>query len=107
MKHRKRHSTALWIAALACLFFGFVPLAVIVVTAGMEFAWLFATEPQALGWPALGIGQIAANAFDQVFHHWAGFYMTDGQYDVRLFTAQVVCAVLWCAYVFRMRRTIC
>ncbi|MFZ3322451.1 MAG: hypothetical protein WA190_08775 [Usitatibacter sp.] len=107
MKHRKRHSTALWIAALACLIFGFVPLASIMVTAGMEFAWLFATEPQALGWSAPGMGQIAANAFDQVFHHWAAFYMTDGQYDVRLLTAQAVCAVLWCAYVFRMRRTIC
>lgn len=107
MKRRKRHSTALWIAALACLLFGFVPLVVVTVTAGMEFAWLFATEPQSLGWPTLGIAQVAADAFDGVFQDWGGFYMTDGQYDVRLLAAQVVCAVLWCAYVFRMRRVIC
>ena len=30
------------------------------------------------------LGQIAANALDQVFHRLGGFYMTDGQYDVRL-----------------------
>jgi hypothetical protein len=107
MKRRKRHSTALWIGALGCLLFGFAPLAFVLVTAGMEFAWLFAMEPQALSWSLLSTGQAAANAFDRVFHEWAGFYMTDGQYDVRFFTAQVVCAVLWCVYVLRMRKIIC
>jgi hypothetical protein len=107
MKRRHRHSTALWIAALSSLMFGFVPLLAIAITAGMEFAWLFAMEPQALGWPALGIGELAANAFDRVYNDWAGFYLTDGQYDVRLLAAQVVCAVFWCGYVMRMRKTIC
>ncbi|HLX23128.1 MAG TPA: hypothetical protein VKR38_07270 [Usitatibacter sp.] len=103
MKPRKRHSTALWFVALACLVFGFVPLLVVMVTAGMEFAWLLAMEPQPLGWTASGVGQLA----EQAFHDWAALYVTDGQYDLRLFAAQAVCAVLWCAYVLRMRRIIC
>jgi hypothetical protein len=103
MKQRKRHSTALWIAALACLLFGFVPLMVIMVTMGMEFAWLLAMEPHLFAWSAPDLSRIA----DQAFHDWAAFYVSDGLYDVRLFAAQVVCAVVWCVYVVRMRKIIC
>jgi hypothetical protein len=97
MKERTRHSTALWVVALACMLFGFAPLLVMAVTAGMEFMWLFATEPQSL----------AINAFEQVFHDWSAFYLADGHYNVALFTAQVVCACLWCGYLFKMRKAIC
>jgi len=106
MKNRKRHSTALWIGALACLLFGFVPLAIVAVTAAMEFAWLVATEPVVAGWSS-GVGELAAHAFDQVFQDWAAFYLSDGQYDLRLLVAQAICAILWCAYVVKMRKTIC
>ena len=103
MKPRMCHSTTLWIAALACLLFGFVPLLVVGVTAGMEFVWLFATDPQSLGWPAAGFASLVENGFDQVVHDWASLYMVDGQYDVRLFSAQAVCAFFWCAYLGTMR----
>ncbi|HEY2627646.1 MAG TPA: hypothetical protein VGI57_00895 [Usitatibacter sp.] len=103
MKKRIRHSTPLLIAALACLVFGFVPLLVVLITAGMEFAWLFATDPGALGWPHASIATLASNAFNLAANDWASLYMVDGQYDMRLFTAQVVCAVIWCVYMSRMR----
>jgi hypothetical protein len=103
MKKRMRHSMPLLVAALACLLFGFMPLLVVGVTAGMEFAWLFATDPASLGWPAAGMASLAANALEQVIHDWGSLYMIDGQYDVRLLASQVVCAVLWCAYLGTMR----
>jgi len=105
MKRTHRRSTALWIAALGCLMFGFVPLLALSVTAGMELAWLLATDPQSLGWSSTGIGQLARNALDQVFNDWAFLYMSNGTYDTRLFLAQVVCAVLGCAYLWWMRST--
>ncbi len=97
------HSTGLWLASLACLMFGFVPLLVVGVTAAMEFAWLFITDPQALGWPASGLGALAVNVFNQVFHDWTALYTINEQFDTRLFVAQLVCAIFWFAYMCRMR----
>jgi hypothetical protein len=103
MNRRMHHSTPLWIASLACLIFGFVPLMVVGVTAGMELAWLLATDPTSLGWPSLGLATLAANALDQVVTDWGSLYMIDGQYDVRLLATQAICAALWCAYMGTMR----
>ena len=103
MRNLRRRSTALWVAALACLVFGFVPLLAIGVTAGMEFAWLLATDPQSLGWPSAGLAQLAASAFEQVLNDWAFLYMSNGTYDARLFFTQAVCAALGFAYLWWMR----
>jgi len=100
---KTRMKTTLWIAALACLVFGFVPLLAIAVTAGMELVWLLATDAQSLGWPATGLLQLAGNAFEQVFNDWSFLYVSNGQYDARLFFAQATCAALGFAYVWWMR----
>jgi hypothetical protein len=104
MRGPQRYSTTLWIASLACLLFGFVPLLVVGVTAAMEFAWLFATDASALGWPAAGFATLGANTFDRVLHDWAGLYRLDASYDWPLFATQVACAIFWCAYMSRMCR---
>jgi hypothetical protein len=90
MKSRLCHSTAMWLMALACLLFGFAPLLVMGITAAMEFAWLLATDSTVM-------------PLRQVLHDWAQLYWIDGQYATHLFIVQVVCAILWCVYLSRMR----
>jgi hypothetical protein len=88
MKRPSGSTTVLFLPALVCFAFGFVPLLIVALETVIESVWLFISET-----PSMTV------AVDRAFHDWASLYVTDGQYDMRLFAAQCACALLWVAYV--------
>ena len=96
--------TGIFLAALACMVFGFVPLFILAMSAGLELLWLLASGAQSLADPSTGIAGYVAGAADKAFSDWADLYAADGRFDASLFAAQCLCALLWCVYLQWLRR---
>jgi len=97
---------ALFLAALACMLFGFAPLVVLAFAGALEFAWLLAHDAQSLALSPAGLVGYVAGTAREVFYDWASLYGADGQSGARIFIAQCTCALVWCAYLARARRSV-
>ena len=91
--YAKIRSTPVFLAALACMIFGFAPLLMLLIAAGLEMTWLFLSEL-----PSTGIIDHLAATANAVVRDWASLYLSNGRYNVGLFAIQCMCALLWCAY---------